>query len=97
MLSDGVKWRAKAPEDVVWREVGEEIVVLDLRTSMYWVLNGSAAVLWMALTDWATTEALVERLVDEFGIDAEAATTDVSKFLSSCEAQHFLDRTPRLT
>jgi hypothetical protein len=85
------RWRVKPPDQLVWREVASEVVILDLRTSMYWTLNGSAAVLWLTLAEGATAEQLAERLVETYGIEAEVAARDVSAFLGSCHAQDLLE------
>ncbi len=37
------RWRIRPPDEIAWGEVADEVIVLDLRTSMYWALNGSAA------------------------------------------------------
>jgi len=87
------RWQARPPDKIVWREVGDEIVILDLRTSLYWTLNGSATVLWSALIKGATTSEMVQRLVDEFDVDAEKAARDVDAFLESCQAQDMVEPT----
>ena len=69
-------------DDVEWRDVGDEILALDVNTATYLSVNASGAVLWEAVTKGATKEELVERLVDHFGIGAEQAGTDVDAFLA---------------
>jgi Coenzyme PQQ synthesis protein D (PqqD) len=70
-------------DDVVWRVVGEELVVLELATSTYLTLNGTARQLWEGLTEGATAEDLVEMLVDRYGIPKEHAVEDVQSFLAA--------------
>ena len=69
-------------DDVEWRDVGDEILALDVNTATYVSVNASGAVLWEAVAKGATKEELVQRLVDHFGIDAEQAGTDVDAFLA---------------
>lgn len=86
------RWQVRPPEELAWKETGEgEVVVLDLRTSKYWALNGSAAVLWLALAEGATATELVQRLSEEFEVEADTAAHDVEEFLGSCQAQHMLE------
>ncbi len=87
------RWRIRPPEQLAWKAVGDEVVILDLRTSMYLTLNGSATLLWMALMEGATTVELAQRLVDAFGVDTESATVDVAAFLATCQAQDLLEPT----
>ena len=68
--------------DIVWRRLDGGAVGLDLGTSRYFSLNGSAAELWVLLCDYREPEALVDHLVDRFGIDPARATSDVERFLS---------------
>ena len=72
------------PEDLSWRRVDDEVVVLDLRSSRYFSLNGSGALLWEALVDGADEEALAAALVAQFGIDPARAAQDTGAFLDDC-------------
>lgn len=72
------------PEDLSWRRVDDEVVVLDLRSSRYLSLNGSGALLWEALADGADEDALAAALVAEFGIDRARAEQDTRAFLNDC-------------
>lgn len=91
-MTGGIRWRVKPPEQLVWREVADEVVILDLRTSVYWSLNGSAALLWPALVEGASSEELVGRLVQEYGINEDVASDDVRNFLASCQTQDLVER-----
>jgi Coenzyme PQQ synthesis protein D (PqqD) len=70
-------------DEVVWREVGEDLVVLELSTSTYLTLNGSAKQLWIGLVEGATVPELAERLTARYGITAEQAVADTEAFLSA--------------
>lgn len=69
-------------DDLAWREVGDELVVLEVATTMYLTLNGSAKALWELLVDGATTSELSAALQERYGIDAERADSDVAQFLA---------------
>jgi len=68
---------------VVWREVGDEVVVLELSTSTYLTLNGTAKQIWDSLAGGATLDALVDSLVDRYGITPEQARADAESFVST--------------
>lgn len=68
-------------EDLSWRDVDDEIIVLDLQGSEYFAVNGSGAVLWRLLAVGTDEEALRGALVEQFEIDSELARTDVTTFL----------------
>jgi hypothetical protein len=66
-----------------WREIGEEIVVLDGRAAVYLALRGSGALLWRLLADSTTRAGLVEGVVDTYGIDVTRAAADVDAFVAT--------------
>lgn len=61
----------------------DETVILDLDRDRYTRLNGSAGLLWEELAHPRTEPELAQRLVSEYGIDAERARSDV---------RHLVDR-----
>jgi hypothetical protein len=90
-MSESLRIRGDALE---WRRVEGEIVALDLRRSEYLAINPSGAALWPALLEGATRDQLVERLLEKWGVDREAAERDVDTFLSQLEGRDLLDRVP---
>ncbi|HKY49570.1 MAG TPA: PqqD family protein [Acidimicrobiia bacterium] len=78
-------------DDLVWQKVDADIVVLDLRTSIYFRINGSGAVLWEQLATEATNTDLENSLVARYGISAEKATSDVIAFLADARDRGFLE------
>jgi coenzyme PQQ synthesis protein D (PqqD) len=77
-------------EDLEWRELEGEIVVLDLRRSTYLAVNRVGALLWPRLLDGATHNDLVQTLVDDFGLASSEAESDVSAFLQDLREQELL-------
>lgn len=80
--------------DITWREVDDEIVVLDLASSRYLALNGSGALLWRTLVDGAEAEVLTEVLAGEFDISAQQAAHDVDAFLTQCHEMGIVEIGP---
>jgi coenzyme PQQ synthesis protein D (PqqD) len=73
----------KLRDDVMWREVDGEIVVLDKRTWQYIGINQTGATLWTTVVGGASRDQLVDRLLDEFEVDRETAEQDVASFLET--------------
>jgi hypothetical protein len=67
-----------------WQQVDDEIVILDLTTSRYLSLNGTAVRLWRRLVDGAGVNELVADLRDEFDVSDAQAGADVVAFLEQC-------------
>ena len=77
-------------EDLSWREVEGEAIILDLTTQSYLSLNGTALTLWRALESGATTEELSARLVDEHGATPDEADRDAAAFVDSLRERNLL-------
>jgi hypothetical protein len=77
-------------EEVVWREVGDEVVVLHMTTATYLTINGSGRALWNRLAEGATPEDLVQALIERYGIEPDEARADVQSFLDSLAASTLL-------
>ena len=68
-------------DDVVWREVGDDLIVLELATSSYLMINGTGKVIWESLVEATSEDALVALIVDSYDIPDEQARSDVQAFL----------------
>lgn len=83
--------RVQARRDgLAWREVGDEVVILDLESSQYLSLNASGAQLWKLIEQPTTVADLIRALVSEYEIEDEEAERDVFEFLESCRASKLL-------
>jgi hypothetical protein len=69
-------------DDLSWRQVGDEIIVLDLRSNAYLSINHSGTALWDMLVDGSTPTTMTTRLVAAYGVDEERARKDVEEFVT---------------
>jgi Coenzyme PQQ synthesis protein D (PqqD) len=76
--------------DLEWREIEDEVIAVDVQTSTYLSANSSGMVLWRALARGTTRKALVDRLVEIYGIDGERAGADVDRFLDDLRSRDLL-------
>lgn len=71
-------------EQVAWRVVDGEAVLVHADTSAYYGLNRMATDVWLALADLATSRDGLARLIAErYDVDAETAGRDVGEFLDA--------------
>lgn len=75
-----------------WLESDGEVVALDETALVYLNANPSGTVLWQALAEGATREALVQRLLAEFDVDETTARGDVDRFVTELDARGLLER-----
>lgn len=86
-----LKLRATGIESV---EASEETVILDDRSELYLATNSTGSVLWAALKDGTTQDALAELLVQRFGIGRNQANQDVQAFIDQLEELDLIDESP---
>ncbi len=79
-------------DELVWREIDDELVAVDIASSAYLSTNRTGTVLWQMLAEGTTRAELVDRLVESFGISSEHAAADVDAFLKDLEARELLTR-----
>lgn len=68
--------------DIVWRSVEDEIVILHREDWEYLTVNEAGTLLWSKLVDGATRADLVSSLLAAYDIDEKRATSDVETFLT---------------
>jgi len=81
-------------DGVVWRELEGEVVLLDLRSSMYFTLNSTGKLLWDVLAQPATAQSLAASIVDAYGVSDAQAASDVEAFLGALAAHDLVQSTP---
>ncbi|HEX8742436.1 MAG TPA: PqqD family protein [Thermoleophilaceae bacterium] len=75
--------RVRVPEHVVYRDFGDETVILNLDSGMYHGLNHTAAAMLSTLGESESVAAAIDRLVGELGQPREVIQPDV---LDLCHA-----------
>ena len=78
-------------EGLTWQEIDGELVILDLKNSVYLTTNAAGAVLAKLLTDERTMDDLADALVDRFGIEDGVARRDTEAFVNQLKDKRLLD------
>jgi hypothetical protein len=76
--------------DLQWREIDDEIVVLDEREARYLAVQGAGAAMWRLLSESTTRDGLVRALVQTYQIDEARAAADTDAFLGQLVEQGLL-------
>ena len=77
----GTGERIRLRNDLDWREIEGEVVVLDAETSNYFGISKTGAAIWPRLAEGATKDELVTVLLDRFDVDEATAGRDLDAFL----------------
>jgi hypothetical protein len=78
-------------EGLVWHEVGGEVILLDLESSVYFIAKGSGSLLISSLTEGISEQTLLERVLAHYETDEETARADIAEFLKQLDDQHMLE------
>jgi len=69
------------PDDVVFRDLAGEAVLLNLSTGTYYGLDAVGTRIWHLLADHGTTEEIVKTLLDEFEVEENQLRRDVDDLI----------------
>jgi Coenzyme PQQ synthesis protein D (PqqD) len=69
------------PADVMIRQVGDEAVLLNLKTEQYLGLDDVSNRFWQVLTAGGTIQAAYDTLLAEFDVDSERLRSDLEEFV----------------
>ena len=81
MIADATKVRIA--EDVVYRELEGEMVLLNLRTGVYFGLDAVGTRIWQLLQEGYTAAQVTDRLVAEYDVAAGACEQDLRVFMTT--------------
>ena len=65
------------PEDVIFRELDGEAIILNLATGMYFGLDEIGTRLWALITESGTLRHAVDVMASEYDVDRSALEQDV--------------------
>ena len=82
---------ARVPDHVVYREIAEQTVALNLRTGRYHGLNETAGAMLAALRDAPTIAAAAERLAPEWDVAEEVLLADLADLCEGLERRGLLE------
>jgi len=76
--------------DVIGQRLGDEFVLIHLRTNRMYELNLTAARIWELLTEACDRMGIESRLQEEFDADGSDIAADVGALLSHLESEKLI-------
>ena len=86
-------------DNVVWREVGAEVVILDLTSNNYFGLNSIGSRVWHLIAQNRPIDEIVTTLLGEFDVGAEQLQADIQELIEQLESKGLLiqdDQSPSI-
>lgn len=77
-------------QDVVFTQLDDEGVILNLRSKYYFTVNATGLRVWQLLQKGLDQEAIVEQLMVEYDIDAATCRADVAALLAGFKREALL-------
>jgi len=74
--------RVEISDGVTWRNVGDDVVILNLDSGIYFGLDGSGGQIWRELAEHGAVEKAFESLKREFDIDPGELRRDLDDLLN---------------
>jgi hypothetical protein len=75
---------------VAAKEVGGELVLLDLEEGSFFVARGTGPRVWDLVKGGASIEEMVRAMAERYGIDEDEVRADVEAFVSDLVERGFL-------
>ena len=83
--------RVSVPADVLVNVVGEESVLLNLKTERYFGLDGVGTRMWTVLTTSPSVQAAYEKLLAEYEVEGGRLRADLQALISQLTEQGLLE------
>lgn len=85
-----VNHRVRIPEDVIHQKVGEEIVLLNLETGIYYGLDPVGTRLWELLLEHRSLQPLFEIMLREYEVSPEELHRDIEQLIEELQERALL-------
>ena len=86
---------ARARQEVLFRELDGEAVLLEVSSGRYFGLDEVATRIWCLLREHDSVDRIVDRLLEEYEVDEARLRRDVDEFVEQLVAQRLLERVER--
>jgi len=80
----------KAPDNYSWRDVNNELVVLNLQSGEYFTFNNVGRLIWLTVNDGKTVDEITRSVVEQYATTEEKAVADVKAFISNLLSEGLL-------
>ena len=85
-----MKAMRKKVETLMVREVGDEVVLLDVEADKVHQLNGTASSIWRMCEQAESPEAMARVLAEQYDVQPDVALKDVNETLEKLQALKLL-------
>jgi Coenzyme PQQ synthesis protein D (PqqD) len=73
----------KKKEEIIWRVVDDEALLLDTNSGYYFSMNGTATEIWCLLNEGKSIDEVAQTIANRYEIDSETVKCDVHELISN--------------
>jgi predicted RND superfamily exporter protein len=73
--------KIKIPDDVVFRILGDEAVILNLSSGVYFGLDDVGTRMWQLMSEHGSTDKVIELLLEEYEVEETQLRADLEKLI----------------
>lgn len=82
--------KIKISENVLFQEIDNEYVLLNMRTELYFGLNDIGAKVWQIISQEGTTDTLIEKIMADYEVSADTLKADISELLNELSNEQLI-------
>ena len=71
----------RIPDDVVFRVLGDEAVILNLASGVYFGLDTVGARMWQLMSEHGSTDKVIAAMLDEYEVEERQLCSDLAKLI----------------
>ena len=75
------RMKIKIPDDVMFRILGDEAVILNVASGVYFGLDTIGTRMWQLMSEHGATDKVVELLLEEYEVEEEQLRGDLDKLI----------------
>jgi hypothetical protein len=77
----------KIPDDVMFRVLGDEAVILNLATGVYFGLDTVGTRMWQLMSEYGSTDKVAEVMLNEYEVEEALLQSDLDKLVKDLTAK----------
>lgn len=85
----------KRSDDLVWRKIDEQILVLSPKDSQMYSFLGVGSRVWELLDQTSTLRDIVDALTDEYKVEEDQCHSDIIEFIKDLEKKDLVNISPQ--
>ena len=90
--NDSQPLRLKPNPNVLFKRLGDEMVLFNLETDHFYELNGSAARFWELLAAGHDTAQVSDQMREEFAVDPDQLASEAEALLASLQREDLISK-----